>query len=150
MNMNLDVLDSLNEKVESGEIKGFSNWNALTGEAQLTGISSIEKSGKMYFSFNLKSAKEGAKEFLVRIPSAGEKDNAVFMAMRGIKKTLFSVVGAASDQKVSAVFALATKMQFPIAVKYELRQYDTVSQMNGQTYTNQSLEALDLVSDLPF
>lgn len=147
-----DVFSELNEienKIESGEITGFTKWSRLEGECDIVsvGIKQTDQ-GKSFLEFVLKG-KEGQNSFGLRIPSASEKGNAIFMAIENIKRCLFLEYGTFDKIENALKFMQETIQKHgSIPVSYKLREYESMSQKDGKMYTNQSLDAISLrVSD---
>jgi len=141
--------DNLQKKVNAGEIKGFASW-PVSGQARLVSVGKLLKAGAPYLSFKL-SSKEGVQEFLVRLPQESDKEMAKFLSMQRIYKTLFVIGGSdPATHPVSEAFERAQKAADgrALEVAYTLSEYESVSQATGKTFKNQSLESLNISTNM--
>lgn len=142
----LDELKAIKAQADSGELKGYAIW-PLKGDAKVIKVSETYKVGKPYLSFTLANNKHGTTDFLVRVPLASDKDAAKILGLQRIYSTLFTIAGADITKHDPAQAIEMARKRLPVDVSYSLQEYEQVSQKNGQTYKNQSLESLDVIGN---
>lgn len=136
--------NQIERKVAAGEIGGAVSW-PLEGEATLLEVGSEYKKGNPYITFKMRHPVKGTQTFLVRIPTANDKDGAKFMAMQRIYATVYAAADVTAGSKTpEETFNILSEdlKSGEITVKYVLSEYTTISQQTGKEFVNQSLESL--------